>query len=126
MSSSPWTEGSVLRECRAILKQADTSVSRGELDSTRVCAHSSWVTDSRNRPCNVRIVIDNTMGGEVESVIHELIHIALTRSLSQFNADLEETVVAAMEKVLFRRVSKSPYMMRAWRRMIASKLNAET
>jgi hypothetical protein len=119
-----WTEGSLLLACRRILSQPDTKLYRDpNLDSRDCAARSTWSYDDKTGEVdNVKIVIDHTQSGDVQSVLHELLHVVLDRSLQHFNGTIQEEIIYCLEKHLYNKISNSHYKMRSWRKLIASKV----
>jgi hypothetical protein len=118
----PWTEGALLKACKAVLLLPDTIIIRRVLDSTDCAARSSWDYDDNGKICKVRIYVDHVLGGDVDSVIHELLHIVLTVELARFNKTLGEEMIKAFEMTVCSAVKLSRYKMGAWRKLVASKI----
>lgn len=113
------TRARLHRECQELMSHPNIRIQERELPHAK--ANSEWDDNS------ILIRVDSDQGSRIESVVHELIHIVLEKwgLREQMNSTLEELLVVAWTKTVYRRCidhkTKETAEMRWWRRAIEAK-----
>ena len=88
-------------------------------------AEAWWNGDEPLSPdCDITLRIDPHKSGQIKCAVHELLHALLWHTVhGNFNDDLEEVQIQALEELIFDEIiEKSPRRMAEWRKMIDAKL----
>lgn len=105
-----WTVERVERACRAaFMEQAKLKL--GKLPH-RLAADLHWKNDK------IQLRVDGHKNGLITGTVHELLHYVLAESVRDFDEELEEVIVLALENFMHERIMRSPRRTEWWRKAI--------
>lgn len=110
-----WTLDSLERACRKVLMTRSDL----KLASLPPGLQADVTYGSQTR---AKIRVDNDKVGMVVGVVHELLHVVLDEDLKNFEHEVEEPIIVALEAVLAERITSSRRRYAWWRKAIAQKL----
>jgi hypothetical protein len=120
-----WNRRSLLTACEALIKREDVEIRLATVDPSESTAHVQYAWSKKNGTYDVRITLDPSQGGLIESLLHECLHVVLDREIeSCFNKPLEEAIIKALERDLYVKAMKKADVAR-WRQLINFKLEEE-
>lgn len=112
------TPASVEKELRILAKSPKIEFRMADLTGNDCTAMLVWGQDGLPD----LILLDPYLGGLIESVIHELLHIHQKRPTKGLGRELEEAHMEAFEDRVVRYVNQSAQRIRWWRRCITKRL----
>lgn len=118
-----WNRRSLLKACEELIQRPDFRIKISSMDARDVTGHVTYLWDEKtSRHRDIRVTLDPTQGGLIESLLHECLHVVLTPVVHlNFNTRLEEDIVQRLERELWVKTMK-PEDVRVWRRLIKEKL----
>ena len=121
----PRTRRSLIAQLERILASPKVELRLRTIENPSVTSRYSGTW--RGRALQHAIVtLDPSAGGLIECAVHEALHLALGPLLEpEFDAELEEVLIKALESHLWLKGFESPTKLRRWRKLLNAKLEAK-
>lgn len=117
-----WNRESLFRACESLLSRQDTQVRLRTIKDPNLGAHGTYHW-TKNQASEVLITIDPAKSSLVEACLHEALHAVLQAQIGQnFNPCLEEAIIQALEKDLWKEAFSGRKRTERWRKIINAKL----
>lgn len=116
----PWTRASLHQHLLDLLGRSTTTLKFG----TKLNGYGAdCIYDDKFPPAYIRITVDANNNDTIASVIHELIHVALSElTIGKFDLTLEEVLILALETYIWNYVKDNKTRRARWEKLIQKKL----
>jgi hypothetical protein len=113
---------SLIRACEDLLRREDCQVRLATILDEKTTARCEYHWDPEKGVSDMRLTLDPSAGGLIESALHEALHIVLADEIGEvFNRCTEEVIIRALERELWVKGFKGADTKR-WRALLNGKL----